>query len=167
MTTLPGQLRAEDMMQRRVHTVTADMNLADVIASLVKHRVSNVPVVEETPAALKLVGFISERDCLEHLSNEIFYGFPSPPQTAGTIMKRHPVCVSPDTDLFTLASILTHHGLRHLPVVCNDELLGIVSRSDVLRGLDDYYRRSLGLKDEERRPLDLHQIINHRFIASG
>ena len=36
------------------------------------------------------------------MSNELFYGSPSQQQTAATIMRKHPVCVAPETELFTL-----------------------------------------------------------------
>lgn len=112
--------QAMDFMNRHVQTVAPDMPLAEVVAFLLKHEISSVPVVEHEGHQLRLVGFISERDCLEHLSNEAFYGSPMPPQTAGTIMRRHPVCVAPETELFTLVSIFVHHGYRHLPVVEDD-----------------------------------------------
>jgi CBS domain len=92
--------QAKDFMQRHVHSVTPDVPLAEIVALLLKHEISNVPVVQTEKGRSILVGFISERDCLEHLSNEAFYGSPMPPQTAGTVMRKHPVCVGPDTELF-------------------------------------------------------------------
>ena len=71
---------------------------------------------------------------------KLFYGNPSPAKTAETIMKRHPICVCPEADLFALASIFTNHGYRHLPVVEDLNLLGVVSRRDVMKALDQYYR---------------------------
>lgn len=167
MTTHTKSQKANDLMQRHVHSVSPDTSLGEVAEFLLKHKVSNAPVVEAQNGYPKLVGFVSERDCLEHLANEAFYGSPAMPQTAQTIMKRHPVCVGPDTELFTLVSVLVHHGFRHVPVVEDDKLLGIVSRRDVLRSLCDYYRRTIDEHHEERFPPDLTQIINTRFVARG
>lgn len=158
---------ARDFLHAQVYTVPPDMSLAEVADFLLRHEISNVPVVEHQAGRPVLVGFISERDCLEHLSNEAFYGSPAMPQTAQTIMKRHPVCVSPETDLFTLVSVLVHHGYRHLPVVEDQELLGIVSRRDVLRALCEHYREAIKQRDEQRFPPDLRQIINQRFLMRG
>lgn len=159
--------QAREFMNRKVQSVTPDVTLAEVIAKLREQDVSNLPVVEETVNGPLLVGFISEGDCLEYVSNELFYGNPSPPQTARTIMKRHPVCVQPGTNLFTLASILVNHKLRHLPVVENDILVGIVSRRDVLQAMEKVYREALNQKEHERFRPDLHEIMNHRFIVSN
>ncbi len=157
---------AHDIMNTHVHTVEPEMSLADVTTFLLKHQVSNAPVVKREGNERRLLGFLSEKDCLEFLSNEIFYGNPSPPQTAATVMKKHPVCVSPDADIFALASIFTSHGYRHLPVVENQHLLGIVSRRDALAALDRYYRDWSLKRDHERFPVDLHEIINHRFLVT-
>lgn len=158
---------ASDYMTRHVHVVTSETSLGDVVQFLLKHEISNAPVVEKQNQKQILTGFISERDCLEFLSNEAFYGCPSPPQTAQTIMRRHPVCVSPDTELFTLASIFSNHGYRHLPVVENDELIGIVSRRDVLRTINEYYQDAIQSRDEQRSRPDFRKVVNLRFLAKS
>lgn len=157
--------QAKDFMTRQVRCLSPAMSLAEIIAFLEKHEISSAPVVEETDHRKTLVGFVSERDCLEFLANESFYGFPAPPQTAQTIMRKHPVCVSPETDLFALASIFISHGFRHLPVVENGVLQGIVSRRDILKAMDVYYQETNRAKDKQRNPPNLHEIMQHRFIV--
>ena len=159
---------ASDFMTRRVQTVTPEMSLEDVIQVLLKHRISNAPVVEKKTGEDVLVGFISERDCLALLADESYFGSPSPPQTARTAMRMHPVCVLPDTELFTLASIFVNHGFRHLPVVADGTLQGIVSRRDILRAMDEYYRETQSEQNRKKfvRP-DLHEIASHRFITGS
>lgn len=167
MKRLEGPPTAKEFMHTNVVTVASDTKLEDIVKHLLKHEVSNVPVVDEVDGHPCLVGFISEADCMEHLSNELFYGNPAPRLTAELIMKRHPVCVSPDTNIFALASIFMSHQLRHLPVVDNHRLLGIVSRRDILKELDHYYREASKMREDERNPPDVRQIINHRFIVRG
>ena len=157
---------AGDILKPNIHTVTPEMQLSDVVTFLLRHKISNAPVVKQNGRHRELLGFISEADCLEYLSNELFYGNPSPPQTAATIMKKHPVCVCPEADLFALTSIFISHGYRHLPVLDDYDLLGIVSRRDVLKSLDQYYREWSRTRDREKFPVDLHKIMNHRFLVS-
>ena len=153
-----------DFMTRNVHTVSPEMTLEQVIDSLLKKRVSNAPVVRRERGIRHLVGFISERDCLKYLSNEIFYG--NPKITAKSMMQPIPVCVPPETDLLTMATVFTQHGYRHVPVVTGKELLGIVSRRDVLKGLKQYHQRCVKEECAARFPHNLHQIVNHRFIIN-
>lgn len=167
MTQEKSAPTAADYMTRKVRVVTPDMSLSDVVQFLLNHDISNAPVVETQNHRQILVGFISERDCLEFLSNETFYGCPSPPQTARTIMRMHPVCISPETELFTLASIFSSHNYRHLPVVENGELKGIVSRRDVLKAMDKYYQDTIESHDEQRFQPDLRKIVNLRFLAKS
>ncbi len=168
MTTTVSAPTAQDFMTTRVHSVDADMTLDAVIQFLLKHHVSNAPVIEERVGKPVLTGFISERDCLASLADESFFGSPSPPQTVRMVMRRHPVCVSPETELFTLASIFVNHGFRHLPVVDDGVLVGVVSRRDILRAMDGYYRETIAQQERNRffRP-DIHELANHRFIMAG
>jgi CBS domain-containing protein len=159
--------QAKDFMTKHVHVVTPDMSLGQIIEFLEKHTISNAPVVEPQGEKQLLVGFVSERDCLEFLANESFFGSPSPPQSAGTIMRRHPVCVQPETELFTLASIFVNHDYRHLPVVQNGQLLGIVSRRDILKAMEEYYRQFLQGKDRVRNRPDYNDVMQQRLIVSG
>lgn len=163
-TTSP---RAADFMTRHVQMVGPETTLGEVIAFLLKHEVSNAPVVEQQDGKNVLLGFISEQDCLEVLSNEAFYGSPAPPQTARTIMRIHPMCVTPDTEMFTLASIFATHGYRHLPVVENGSLVGIVSRRDILKAMDAHYRETVTANAERKFPPNWREIIRHRFIAGN
>ena len=153
-----------DFMTRNVYTVSPEMTLEQVIDTLLKRRVPSAPVVNREAGARHLIGYITDRDCLEYLSNEIFYR--NPKITAKSMMQPIPVCVSPETDLLTMATIFTQHGYRNLPVVRGKELLGIVSRRDVLTGLTEYHQKCVKAECTARFPHDIHQIINHRFIIN-
>ncbi|MCA9006258.1 MAG: CBS domain-containing protein [Planctomycetaceae bacterium] len=154
---------AEDLMNRHVEAVTQDMTLTEVIRFLLKHKISNAPVVNKQDQKHTLIGFVSERDCLDALSNEIFFGNPSPAQTVRTIMSSHPICITPDTELFSIVSIFINHHLRHLPVVENGILLGIVSRREILTAMETYYDHSLHNQEHERQLRDTSQPMNLRF----
>lgn len=87
MSQLARGPMASDFMTRHVHFVAPDTTVADVIQLLLKHKLSNAPLVATRGGKHVLAGFISERDCLALLSSESFYGSPSPPQTGRTIMR--------------------------------------------------------------------------------
>ncbi len=157
---------AADFMNTKIQTVPPDMTLEKVVEFLLKNRLSNAPVVEETQSGQRLLGFISERDCLSALSSESFYGFPAPPLTAQHIMRRHPMCVSPDTELFALASIFISHDYRHLPVTDKGLLKGIVSRRDILRALNEYAQQTSEPREQQSDRPDLDHLVSHRFFVS-
>ncbi|GAB4136602.1 MAG: hypothetical protein Tsb009_03770 [Planctomycetaceae bacterium] len=158
---------ASDFMNVHVHCVSMKMPLAEVIHTLDRYKISDVPVVDETQGERHLVGLLSEQDCLAALANEVFFGMPATPQTAETMMRRHPVSVSADTDLFALASIFVSHGYRQLPVVSGETLLGVVSRRDILHALNEYYMKRQAEQERIHHPPDLKDIFSHRFLVSG
>lgn len=162
----PQPPQAQDVMQRHVKTVPPEMSLADVVGYLIKHEISVAPVLKEMDGKQQLVGLVSEGDCLEYLSNEMFFGAPSQPQRAETIMKRHLVCVHPEDDVFTLASVMTNHRYRHVPVVDGERMVGIVSQREVLKAIREYYRKWASEYEHEHFPVNLHELMNLRFLGS-
>jgi CBS-domain-containing membrane protein len=158
----------QDIMDANLHAIASEASLAEVIAHLAKHRIVSAPVVEPQPGGPTLLGCVSEEDCLRHLANELFYGCPCPPQTAGLIMQRHPVCLDPQLPLFAAASIFTSHRLSAAPVVDEQRrLLGIVRRSDVLLALDRFARAVETAHEQAHTPFDVHDLLNMRLLVQG
>jgi len=165
MTEHEAPPKVSSFMQAKVQTVSPEMSLDDVSQFLLSHQHSNAPVVDQTEDGPYLLGFVSERDCLAALAQEDYFGSPSPPQTVRTIMRSSPICVSPDSDLFSVASLLINHGYRHVPVADQGRLIGLVSRRDVLKAVVDYGQRYGQEKLRERFRPDTSQLINLRYLV--
>ena len=151
-----------DLMIRDVHTVTPDMNLDEAITFLVKKRIPFAPVVQHSEHGDELIGLISEMDCLGYLSNELFYN--NPDINVRSMMHKFPLCASPESDIFVLATIFTQHVYRHLPVVKDKLLLGIISRHHVLKAMHEFSMTVCRDKSRKKTHLDLHELANLRFI---
>ncbi|QEG22483.1 CBS domain-containing protein [Mariniblastus fucicola] len=159
---------AGDLMNAHVHTVSPELALSELIEFLLKHEISSAPVVETRDGKNILIGFISEQDALKQLTDEMFYQLPEPEQMVRACMKRHPVSITPDVDIFSTASLFVSHGYRHVPVVDEkNQLLGIVSRRDVLKSMKPFQAAAEKAHDMEFFPPNLTEIINHRFIVSN
>lgn len=151
----------KDLMVTKIFTVTPDASLDDVITLLIRHDVPAAPVIEDQDGGKKLLGFITEKDCLEYFSNEIYYGNPN---VSVQSMMRFPLCATPETDVFSMASIFTEHPYRHLPVVKKKQLLGIISRRKVLRALYEFERKVCIDKAKGKCLMDFRELVNLRFI---
>jgi CBS domain-containing protein len=151
-----------DFMITEVFTVSPDMTLDEVVNLLVEKRIPCAPVVIKKANFMELIGIISEKDCIDYLSNEIFYG--NPDALVKHMMEKVPLCVSPDTDIFSIAIVFRQHDYRYLPVVENKQLEGVVCRRDALNSLLNFHKKVVKEKAEGKSPLDYHEIANLRFV---
>ncbi len=164
--TLPQSTEnASSLMNRHVKTVNEAMTLAEVVRFLADHELSVAPVVADDAGGKIVVGVISEKDCVDHLADDLFYGSPRPPRTVGTMMTRHPVCVAPETDLFSLCSLFASHSLRHAPVTDESgHLLGIVSRREILKSLEKVASETETRQEAKHFHPDTRLVGNLRFF---
>ena len=159
---------AQQLMNTSIRCVSDELSLQELIAFFVDNSVTCAPVVSNQTGQQELLGFISQGDALVSLSSQMFGGFPRMPIQVKHIMKRHPVAVTPDTDVFAIASILSSHGFRHVPVVDDqNQLLGLVSRREILLALTKYLDKEQADFDRDHFPPDLHKIMNLRFVAGN
>ena len=79
-----------------------------------------------------LVGMVSRQDVISAslLSQEIYQSL-----TLEEIMNTPVISVSPEADLGQLIALMNQTGKRHIPVLSGDEVIGLVSASDVIRVL--------------------------------
>lgn len=126
-------LLVEDAIEPVSHRISPDMPLSDVIDLLVRRRVGAVPVVGERSEVL---GIITAGDALDQvIRGSAEEDGVSGDLTARDIMTRTVLCVSEGQTLFEAAHMMVHKRVEQLPVVRDGELIGMVTRSKVLRAL--------------------------------
>lgn len=109
-----------------VVTARSDSTIGDLIATLARHNIGAVVVVDDN----KVVGIISERDIVRHLAGTA-EGFRSRP--VATLMTRAPKTCSKSDTIESAMNTMTQGRFRHLPVVEDGELIGIISIGDVVK----------------------------------
>ena len=119
--------RIADVMNLRVVSVKPDETIAVAIARMLEENVGSVAVCE----GAELRGIFTERDVLR-LAGE---GTAFPEVKVGDVMTRAVVTVSPDDDALAAAKLMGERRIRHLPVVQDGMLLGVVGIRDVMRSL--------------------------------
>lgn len=140
-------MRAADVMTPNVITVTPDSEVREIASLLVEHGISAVPVVD---ADNRVLGIVSEGDLIRRVESDngeprswwlrLFSGHSavdyvkSHGRKAREIMTPDPLTVSEDEPLHQIASLLEKHRIKRVPVVRDGRLVGIVSRSNLLRG---------------------------------
>jgi CBS domain-containing protein len=109
-----------------VWTVSPDASVYDALKLMSDKNVGALPVIE----AGKLVGIISERD---YARKVILKGKSSLNTPVSEIMTQEVISVQPEQSMEECMSLMTQKRVRHLPVLADDQLMGLISIGDVLK----------------------------------
>jgi CBS domain-containing protein len=109
-----------------VVTITPDAGVRELIAKLAEHNVGALIVSSDGKT---VEGIVSERDVVRHLHHDGTVVN----NTVGAIMTEVVETTAPDSTLDELMEIMTNRRIRHVPVVKDGVLVGIVSIGDVVK----------------------------------
>ena len=111
-------------------TVDPTATVAELISELATHNVGALPVVNGG----QLVGIVSERDVVRRLHDA---GPELLEASVGDIMITGVTTCAPGDSVADIAAVMTNRRFRHLPVVVDGELAGIVSIGDLVKARID------------------------------
>ena len=141
-------MQTQDVMNRTVVTVRPHMAADAAAALLVARGVTSAPVVT---AEGVLRGIVSEADLLRvQPMVDIPQATMEPTVTAADVMTPRPVTVRPTDELADVAAVLLDRGVRAVPVVEGQRLVGIISRHDIL----SYSARQRPASSRGNRPME-------------
>ncbi len=124
---------ARDCMTRRLITFHPDQPIREVVKILLSKSISGGPVIENEH---QLVGMISELDCMRALAGTAYEGhYTARDRLVREEMSKEPLTIGPEDNIYTMAHMFETHLIRRLPVIENGQLIGQVSRRDVLRAI--------------------------------
>jgi CBS domain-containing protein len=145
-------LKAKDIMNTAVVTVTPDTSVEELGRLFIEKGISGAPVVD---ADHKLFGIVTENDLIRQnqrfhiptllrlfdafiplegsksIENEIKRMSAS---KVSDICTRDVVTVGPETTLQDIATLMSERGLHLLPVISAGEIVGIIGKMDIIRG---------------------------------
>ena len=125
MTLVKQLLRSKGS---EVWTVAPDTSVYDALQTMADKNIGALVVVEVN----KVIGIISERD---YARKVILQGKSSVHVPVKEIMTDRVFCVTPEYTIEQCMAVMTDRRIRHLPVLDNDKLVGIVSIGDVVKGI--------------------------------
>ena len=119
-----------------VVTINADQSIREAVATLVRHHIGALVVLN---SANEPVAILSERDIIRAaVENEALFTL-----TVADLMTRELIVGTLDSDLSAVAHTMTEKRIRHVPVLDQGELVGIVSIGDVVKAQRDEYEGEL------------------------
>jgi len=113
-----------------VHTIAPGATVLDALQRLAAADVGALPVTERG----HLVGILSERD---YARKVILRGRHSKDTLVRDVMTPDPVCVEPSQPVELCMALMTQRRVRHLPVLQDGKLIGIISIGDVVKAVID------------------------------
>jgi CBS domain-containing protein len=148
-------MRAHQIMTRSVITVTPETTIVDAANTMLQRHVSGLPVVK----AGKLVGIVSEGDFIRRCEigterkRGRFLKFILGPGKEATdfvhehgrkvaeIMTKSPLTITEDTPLEKIVELMEKNDIKRLPVTRGDQVVGIVSRANLLQAVASLARQ--------------------------
>lgn len=132
--TLLSQLL--DTKGHAVHAVSPDASVIDAIRSMANNHIGALLVME----GQQLAGIVSERD---YARKVILLGRSSATTAVRDIMSSPVMSLSPDSTVDEAMRLMTEHRIRHLPVVANGRVTGLVSIGDLVKCVIEEQRHTI------------------------
>jgi CBS domain-containing protein len=112
---------AKDIMTRDVITVSPTATVKNLAMTLIKNQISGAPVAGRNG---KIIGVVSEADIVAKKGKDV-----------KTIMSKNIISVTEETAVEDIARLMTTHRIKRLPVMRGQNVVGIVSRADIVSAI--------------------------------
>jgi CBS domain-containing protein len=123
-------MKVRDILKTKgpeVFTIGEDKTLSDAITILVNNKIGVLLVLN---SGAKLIGILSERDIIKEAHNKPESCWNS---KVGNVMTKKVIVVEADDELDYVENVMTENRIRHLPVVQNKVLVGLISIGDIVK----------------------------------
>lgn len=145
----PEHARLSEIMASKVVTVDISERVEEALRQMVKYDVGSVVVMDKE----KPVGIITERDITRAaLRGDSMLRLP-----ARSLMSRPLQTVQPDMEIWRTFELMLKLGVRRLPIVENDRLVGLVTEKDLTRWV-------LRIFYEPNMPAEIRSLVNNPKI---
>ena len=114
-----------------VHAIAPEASVYDALKLMAERNVGALAVTE----GQRLVGLVSERD---YARKVVLLGRVSKDTPVRDIMTREVVCVDPSQGVDDCMALMTERHFRHLPVIEEGRLVGLISIGDVVKSILDH-----------------------------
>ena len=122
------------LSKRKCFTLSENDTLKTASEKLQKHNIGGLPVVSTQDNSI--IGIVSERDLARYIFNNEF----KKDLTVTKIMSKNLITCNLNTSITELMEIISDNKIRHIPIMEEKKLLGMVSIGDVLNYIIDQYK---------------------------
>jgi CBS domain-containing protein len=116
-----------------MHSVPPTISVFDAVSEMNRHRIGAILVLDDS----HLVGIFTERDVLKRV---VGAGVDPRRARVADVMSTGVITITPEATIEDAMTIFTEKRCRHLPVVCEGRLRGVISIGDITRWMSDAHR---------------------------
>lgn len=175
-------MRAHQIMTRSVITITPDATILEAANTMLRHHVSGLPVVDAGGA---LVGIVSEGDFIRRseigtkrsrgrwlkflLGDTAVDYVQEHGRKVSDVMTGDPVTVTEDASLEQIVDTMETNGVKRLPVMRGNQLVGLVSRANLMQAVASLVREipDPTADDDHIRSRVIAAVGNHDWSPFG
>lgn len=160
-------MKVKEVMTKDVITVDKDVNLGQVLKLMKKHEITKIPVMEEK----KLVGMVTDNIIAYKLGSIRKRGVPASRLHASSVTDKEIECIPPGIDVKAILKKVGQPGPTMLCVVENDNLVGVVTKADLLPLIDskkqvkEVMKKNLHIVSPNDRVVHARRIMIDEEIA--
>lgn len=122
--------KVSDYMTTDLITFKANQSVEEVIDTLIKHKISGGPVVNDN---YELIGIISEGDCIKQISESRYHNMPLTDDSIEKYMAKDIETIDGNLNIFDAAKQFLDSKRRRFPIVREGKLVGQISQKDILK----------------------------------
>jgi CBS domain-containing protein len=111
-----------------IHSVSPEVTVTECVGRMNEQQIGAMLVIEDG----QLLGIFTERDAITRVLGS---GLEPSYTKVAAVMSNNPICVTPSTTLDEAMAIISNQRIRHLPVVQEGKVLGMVSSGDLTHWL--------------------------------
>lgn len=123
-------MKVKDIMTKKVAYISPTASVVEAAQLMQKHNVGSIPVVDQN----KVVGIVTDRDIVVR---NVAHGKSPQATMVKDVMTSQVMTVSPDMDVNDASKLMAENQIRRLPVVENNQLVGMISLGDL--AVDDRF----------------------------
>jgi CBS domain-containing protein len=124
-------MQIKDLMSEKLVTVSIPSDRRAALRQMVQHGISGLPVLDKEG---NLAGIITRKDIFRKVEEERLM----------LLMTPDPITIAPDDSPTHAAELMIENGIRRLPVVEDDALIGIITPTDLLAIIENYGTGTVG-----------------------
>jgi CBS domain-containing protein len=113
-----------DIMKKDVMATKQDATIKEAASVMSNRHIGSLVVLEKE----KIVGIITERNILKSIAD----GLDPELTTVEEVMTKNVITIEPDKTIDDAVGLMAQHGIKKLPVVDGDKLVGIITASDII-----------------------------------